>query len=106
MATRNERRKRAKERMLDKLSMRLVREEARQQGIVRDNVTAIVKRNLASGCKLSDEERAWLGKGCSNAYNGEGAIGAMRYGTGHTISVAKGPIKMGRLRGRGADWTD
>lgn len=59
MATRNERRKRAKERMLDKLSMRLVREEAKKQGIVRDNVTAIVKRNLASGLRPTLDERAW-----------------------------------------------
>ena len=47
MATRNERRKRAKERMLDKLSMRLVREEASKQGIVRDKVIGIVRKNMS-----------------------------------------------------------
>jgi len=59
MATRNERRKRAKERKLDKLSMRLVREEAKRQGMKRDEVTRIVKRNLASGLRPTLEERAW-----------------------------------------------
>lgn len=105
MATRNERRKRAKWRMIDRLSKSLVNQERAEIGKQRDKVMSIVKSNLSKGGKPPIEERAWLGRGTSSIYQPTGMASAIRYGTGHTISVAKGPIKCGKVNGRGKDWT-
>lgn len=59
MATRNERRKRAKLRMLDKLSKALVNQERADIGKQRDTVMRIVKTNLTNGLRPTVEGRAW-----------------------------------------------
>ena len=105
MATRNERRKRAKVRMLDKLSKSLVNQERAEIGKQRDKVMSIVKANLSRGSQPSIEERDWLGKGTSSIYQPTGMATAIRYGNGNTISMPKGPVKCGKLRGNGRDWT-
>lgn len=104
--TRNQRKAKAKRAFIERQSMRLIREDKARIGKVRDAVMATVKANLS---KVEDlcpiEEKAWLGKGCSSVYQPGRAIAGQRYGTGKTLSVAKGPVKNGRLRGGATDVT-
>lgn len=81
MATRNERRKRAKARSVDKLCKLAQAELARQAQERRE----LVQANIRNGFKQASlEMRAYRGS-CSGVYRGEFASRAVGHGASHRV---------------------